>query len=48
MLRLRVLRARVDLDAYWQIHLANEYERTHQSRYPGGRSPIRYRGTILV
>jgi hypothetical protein len=39
ILRLRALRASGDFDAYWQFHLAKEHERTHQSRYAGGRIP---------
>jgi hypothetical protein len=39
ILRLRALRTSGDFDAYWQFHLAKEYDRTHASRYGGGGVP---------
>jgi len=33
ILRLRALRTSEDFDDYWQFHLAQEHQRTHQSRY---------------
>ena len=39
VLRLRALRTNGDFDAYWQFHLAQEYERTHVARYAAGNVP---------
>jgi len=39
VLRLRALRASGDFDDYWLFHLAQEYQRTHQSRYAGATVP---------
>ena len=39
ILRLRALRTSGDFDDYWQVHLAKEHERTHQSRYADGAIP---------
>jgi hypothetical protein len=38
-LRLRALRVSGDFDDYWVFHLAQEYERTHRSRYADGAVP---------
>jgi hypothetical protein len=40
VLRLRALWTNGDFDAYWEFHLQREYERTHRSRYVGGRVPV--------
>jgi len=37
---LRSLRASQDLDAYWQFHLAQEYQREHAARHLNGRAPV--------
>ncbi len=39
VLRLRALRASGDFDDYWLFHLAQEHQRTHQSRYAGAAVP---------
>ena len=39
VLRLRALRANGDFDAYWQHHLAAEYQRNHASRYDRNAVP---------
>jgi hypothetical protein len=39
VLRLRALRASGDFDDYWAFHLAQEHERTHQSRYANSAVP---------
>lgn len=39
VLRLRALRTSADFDDYWLFHLAEEHERTHQSRYADGAVP---------
>jgi hypothetical protein len=39
VLKLRALRANGDFDAYWQHHVAAEYQRTHASRYARGAVP---------
>jgi hypothetical protein len=39
VLRLRALRASGDFDDYWLFHLAQEHQRTHQSRYADGNVP---------
>jgi len=39
ILRLRALRTSGDFDDYWQVHLAKEHARTHQSRYADGAVP---------
>jgi hypothetical protein len=40
VLRLRAVWTNGDFDAYWAFHLEREHERTHGSRYAGGRAPI--------
>jgi hypothetical protein len=39
VLRLRALWTNGDFDDYWAFHLEREHERTHRSRYVGGRVP---------
>jgi hypothetical protein len=40
VLRLRSLRASQDFDAYWEFHLAQEYQREHAARYLNGQVPV--------
>ena len=39
VLKLRVLRASDDFDAYWDFHETREYERNHARRYADGIAP---------
>jgi hypothetical protein len=41
ILKLRVLIANGDFNAYWQFHLAQEQQRVHNSRYLAGVIPTR-------
>ena len=36
MLRLRALRSSGDFTAYWDYHVAQEYQRNHVARYAEG------------
>ena len=36
VLRLRALRSSADFDAYWDYHVAQEYQRNHVDRYADG------------
>lgn len=40
VLRLRSLRASGDFDEYWDYHLAQEFARTHATRYADSRVPL--------
>ncbi len=39
ILRLRAIRSSGDFDAYWEFHLARDYERNHLSRYADATPP---------
>ena len=46
VLRLRALRSSGDFDAYWDYHVAQEYQRNHVDRYADGKVvPIKGRTT---
>jgi len=40
ILKLRALRCNGDFNTYWQFHLTQERQRTHQSRYADSLIPL--------